>query len=581
MHKLQYEKTTRSICCMNNGLIRNIEPNSLWKQATVSDCETHHLIGEVPCYEKRFDNVLKFHEPGYAPAKDKTGSYHIDILGNPIYDQRFLRTFGFYEGYAAVETELGWFHILPSGIAVYQERYAWCGNFQEGFCPVKDQAGNYFHINRKGERSYSQNYRYVGDFKDAIAVVCRDNGTSSHIDTQGKFIHSNWYLQLDVFHKAFARAKDERGWIHIRKDGSPAYSIRFLSIEPFYNGQAHVEDLEGNLLVIDEEGQTIREIFKSQKSWIRNLSGDLVGFWKSETIRLAVELNLLDNLPGLLEEIEPKILMPKQSLERFLRALWEIGIVEKQDDRWVLTEKGNLLAPKNRSFIASASLMWPQVQKEWPKLKEKLMVEEIRHHLTFKEEARDEQSLEIYRRALKGYAQEDFFDISAWPVWGEHLTLLGLGQTSITVLADILKAHPLLKGIILNENCPLYHVEFEESIKSRVQQVFKELDKPWDVKADAVLLPRFLHYFPDEEAAQILSHVYKALPQQGKLYLFEMLLDPLHPAGGLLDLNMLAESGGGLRTLSQWKKLLSEAGFFIENHQSLKPHLQFVVGIKP
>lgn len=580
MHKLQYEKTSGSIRCMNKALVRNMEPYSLWKQTTVSGCETHHLTDEVPCYEKRFDNVLKFHEPGYAPVKDKSGSYHIDILGNPIYDHRFLRTFGFYDGYAAVETELGWFHILSNGNPVYEGRYAWCGNFQEGFCPVRDQAGNYFHINRNGERLYSQNYRYVGDFKDVIAVVCRDDGTSSHIDTEGKFIHSHWFLQLDVFHKAFARAKDERGWGHIRKDGSPAYSNRFLSIEPFYNGQAHVEDFEGNLLVIDEEGRTIREIVKTPKNWIGNLSGDLVGFWKSETIKLAVELNLLDNLPGSLEEIAAKVLFPKQSLERFLRALWEIGIIEKQDDQWTLTDKGKLLVPKNQAFMVSASLMWSQVQREWAELKEKITTKEIYHHPTFKEATTDEDALQTYRLALKGYAQGDFSDISTWPIWEEHSTVLGLGQTAITVLADILKAHPALKGILLNEDRPLYHVKLEDSIEPRLQQVFSELDKPWNVKADAVLLPRFLHYFPDEEVRQILHRVYDVLPSHGKLYLFEMLLDPLHPAGGLLDLNMLVESGGGLRTLDQWKKLLADAGFFIENHQSLKPHLQLVVGTK-
>lgn len=565
---------------MNKPLLKDTDTNASWKQTTVSPCETHHVIGHMPCYEKRFHNVLKFHDPGYAPVQDNMGSYHIDMAGNPIYSHRFLRTFGFYDGYAAVVSKAGWFHILSNGNAVYEERYAWCGNFQEGLCPVRDQAGNYFHITRNGERPYAQNYRYVGDFKDGIAVVCREDGKSSHINTQGNFIHSYWYLQLDVFHKGFARAKDEQGWFHIKRDGSAAYLSRFLHIEPFYNGQAHAEDFDGNLLVIDEAGQTVREIFKPQRNLIGNLSGDLVGFWKAETIRLAVELNLLDNLPGSLDELEAKTQIPPSNLERFLRALWEIGIVEKRDDFWVLTEKGNLLAPKNQSFMASAGLMWSQVQKEWPKLKEKLRVKEIRHHPTFKEEARDEQSLEIYRRALKGYAQEDFLEISTWPIWETHSTLLGLGQTAITLLADILKAHPFLKGIILNEDRPLYHVKVEESIKPRVQQVFKELDKPWDVKVDAILLPRFLHYFPDEEASQILSHAYKVLPEQGKLYLFEMILDPLYPRGGLLDLNMLAESGGGLRTLSQWKELFAQTGFFIENDQALKPHLHFIVGRK-
>jgi hypothetical protein len=572
---------------MNNPLQKHTDTNFSWKQTTVSPCETHHLnlIDNMAFYKNRFQNVLKFHDPGYAPVEDDMDSYHIDMAGNPIYPHRFLKTFGFYEGYAAVKSKVGWFHILPNGSPAYEDRYAWCGNFQEGLCPVRDQAGNYFHITKNGERLYTQNYRYVGDFKDAIAVVCREDGKSSHIDTQGNFIHPHWYLQLDVFHKGFARAKDEQGWFHIKKgkttpDGLPIYLKRFSSLEPFYNGQAHAEDFEGNLLVIDEEGQTVKEIFKPKKNLIGSLSGDLVGFWKAETIKVAVELNLLDNLPGYLDELEAKSQVPQPNLERFLRALWEIGIVEKRDDLWILTEKGNLLTPKVQSFMASASLMWPQVQKEWPKLKEKLMLKEIHHHPTFKEGARDEKSLEIYRRALKGYVQEDFFDISIWPIWGTYSTLLGLGQTAIAVLENILKVHCVLKGIILNENRPLYHVNLDDSIKPRMQQVFQELDKPWDVKADAVLLPRFLHYFPDEQASQILSYVYKVLPPKGTLYLFEMILDPLSPRGGLLDLNMLVESGGGLRTLSQWKQLLTKTGFLIQNDQPLKPHLHLIVGRK-
>lgn len=565
---------------MNQISLKDTYDPSHWKQTRVSPCETHHILGNQPLYGERFENVLKFHEPGYAPVKDESGSYHINILGKPLYTHRFLRTFGFYEGYAAVESDTGWFHILPDGNPAYEERYTWCGNFQDGLCPVRDQAGSYFHINDHGKRPYSQDYCYVGDFRDGIAVVCRGDGRSTHIDRQGKFIHSFWYVQLDVFHKGFARAKDEQGWFHIKKDGSPAYPIRFASIEPFYNGQAHGEDFEGNLLIIGKQGQTIRTLFKPQQNLVGKLSGDLVGFWKSETIKLAVELNVLDALPGSLDEIGDKLQVPCSNLERVLRALWETGLVEKCDGQWLRTEQGNLFVPHDQSFMAAASFMWPRVQEAWKGLKDKVITKEINHHPTFKEETRDEKSLELYRCALKGYAEEDFREVAKWPIWKEHTTLLGLGQTAITLLPNILKIHPLLKGILLNEDRPLYHIEFEGSIKPRLQQVFMQLAKPWNLNADAVLVPRFLHYFPDKEAGQILQAIHDCLPLDGKVYIFEMVLDPEQPGGGLLDLNMLAEAGGKLRTLPQWKELLRNTGFHIEGYQTLKPHLQFMTGRK-
>ncbi|MEZ5480582.1 MAG: hypothetical protein R3E95_24785 [Thiolinea sp.] len=88
----------------------------------------------------------------------------------------------------------------------------------------------------------------------------RDDGLSSHIDRQGDLLHDRWFLDLDVFHKGYARAKDEAGWFHVRPDGTPAYGRRFAMIEPFYNGQARVETHAGALEVVDESGETKVEL---------------------------------------------------------------------------------------------------------------------------------------------------------------------------------------------------------------------------------------------------------------------------------------------------------------------------------
>ena len=562
---------------MKEAIQRNITDLNFWKLTVTSPCETHHLADNKPLYSSRFESVLKFHEPGYAPVKDSTGSYHIDILGNPLYAYRYIRTFGFYEGYAAVESVTGWFHISPNGYPAYEEKYAWCGNFQEGLSVVRDKTGNYFHINFDGKRPYKQSYSYVGDFKDGIAVVYRENGQGTHIDHQGNFIHSIWYSQLDIFHKGFARARDERGWFHVRKDGSSAYSQRFANLEPFYNGQAHAVDFGGNYLIIDEQGHTINELYKSSKNEIGELSGDLVSFWKSETIKLAVDLKLFDHLPGSLEGIATKLQLPASNLERVLRALWEIEIVEKQNEFWILMVKGNLLIPQEKSFMAAASIMWSKVQEAWSSLQDKIKTKEIYHHPTFKEETINEPSLEIYRRALQGYAEEDFKEIAAWSIWKEHPTIVGMGQTAITLLTHILKNHHSLRGILLNEDKPLYHVEIEETLKPRLQKVFADIFKPRNEEVSAVILPRFLHYFPDKEATQILKNIHSLLLKTGKLYIFEMVLDPSLPNGGLLDLNMLAEAGGKLRTLSQWQELLENVRFYMEDYQILKPHLNLMV----
>ncbi|MCA9495121.1 MAG: hypothetical protein KC621_34570 [Myxococcales bacterium] len=228
-----------------------------WRRTQVAADRTHHTLDGLPAYAARYREVLKFHEPGLAPAVADDGATHIDLTGRPAYPDRFLRTFGFYEGRASVAAGDGWLHVLRDGTPLYVRRYAWCGNFQEGRCTVRVAGGRYLHLRLDGQPAYDGSWRYAGDFRDGLAVVQRDDGLHSHVDADGRLAHGRWFADLDVFHKGFARARDDFGWTHVRTDGSPVYPGRFASVEPFYNGQARVERFDGALEVIDERGATV------------------------------------------------------------------------------------------------------------------------------------------------------------------------------------------------------------------------------------------------------------------------------------------------------------------------------------
>lgn len=226
-----------------------------WRRTRVSIDGTHHTVAGRPLYAARFREVLKFHEPGLAPALADDGATHIDLAGRPAYQVRFARTFGFYEGLAAVDSGGDWFHIRPGGERAHEAGWAWCGNYQGGRCPVRRADGRYFHIDTDGEPLGSATWRYTGDFRDGVAVVQREDGLHTHIDEEGGPVHDRWFVDLDVFHKGFARARDARGWTHVDTDGRPTYERRFAAVEPFYNGQARVERFDGGLEVVDERGR--------------------------------------------------------------------------------------------------------------------------------------------------------------------------------------------------------------------------------------------------------------------------------------------------------------------------------------
>ena len=142
-----------------------------WKNIKVSADNTHFLLDRENVFSCSFIEVLKFHSPGLAPVKDESGSYHIDNFGNPLYDERFERTFGFYCNRAAVIKTNNWFHLTDKGNRAYNETYEWSGNFQENLCAVRDINKKYFHIDLNGNRIYEDNYSYCGDFKDGYACV--------------------------------------------------------------------------------------------------------------------------------------------------------------------------------------------------------------------------------------------------------------------------------------------------------------------------------------------------------------------------------------------------------------------------
>lgn len=547
-----------------------------WRNTRVAPSGTFHLLAGKALYPHRFSQVWKYHEPGLAPARNDPDAFHIDLRGQPAYLHRFLETFGFYDGLAAVRDAQGWFHIKPNGEMLYPIRYEWCGNFQDGLCPVKDQSNAYFHIDRNGNTAYPQKYSYVGDFKDGIAVVCNENGLHTHIDSAGRLLHGKWFIDLDIFHKGFARAQDERGWFHLTKQGRAVYPQRYTKLEPFYNGAARVEQANGELLVINTNGKAVTQLRSATHIPWQMLSADMVGFWRTETIATAVKLKILNNLPGTTEEIASRSNLPKSRVERLLRALWELDVVYVKDADWHFTLKGQGLAPQERSFLAAAARMWSDVNAHaWRHLPNAIRSNTISVP-SFKAHASDDQ-LHYYHQALDGYAYEDF---SAWQIphsWQFHQKLIGVGRTAKIWLERLLQQFPHQQAVLLGEEYIFKDLTLSPEMAQRYRLQAHSVLQAWPQKADAILLPRILHYWPNQEVAQVLTHARQALLENGKIYIFEMLLTDDCPNGSLLDLNLLAESSGKLRFLNEWQSLLSESKLELIEMSSITPWMKSLI----
>ena len=548
-----------------------------WRELTVAPGGTHHLDQHgQPAYAERFDEVLKFHAPGLAPVLRSGRAWHVRSDGAAAYDRRFIRTFGYYEGLAAVAASDGWHHITADGSDAYTRRHAWCGNFQQGRCAVRDPDGAYFHITPRGEDAYCARWRYAGDYRDGIAVVQAAEGHSTHVRLDGSLLHGRWLVDLDVFHKGFARARDEDGWMHVDLQGRPAYTRRFHAVEPFYNGQARVERFDGALEVIDENGAGLLELRPARRSELASLSADMVGFWRTQTIGAAVELGVIEALPGTEQEVAERCGLRVDGAGRLLRALGELGITARRADQWTLTTRGALLRADHALTLADAAVEYAgPFTAMWARLPEALRQSTAwTAPDVFGEVARDDARRVGHHRMLRSYARHDYAEVwRALDLRGDERVVDAGG--GLGVLAQlILDAHPSAEVTVLERA----EVVAMAPPASRVRWRSGSLFEPWEIEADAVVLSRVLHDWDDAEALQILRHARAALPRGGRLYVVEMLIPDESVAGALCDLHLLMATGGRERSAEHFGRLLSAAGFEIAAVRRLPALPSVIVG---
>lgn len=534
-----------------------------WQDLTVAPTRTHHVINGQPAYAQRFDEVLTFHAPGLAPVCRNGQAWHIYPNGRDAYARRFRRTFGFYEGLASVVGPDGWHHVDPSGNDAYRQRYAFCGNFQGGRCVVREPDGDYLHITSIGEKAYTERYRYVGDFRDGIAVVQGEDGRSTHIDRNGGHVHGRWFLDLDVFHKGFARARDDDGWMHIDIAGNPSYARRFAAVEPFYNGQARVERFDGGLEVIDETGDPLIELRPALRSEFAALSADMVGFWRTQTIATSVELGLFESLPGTIEEIAARCRLRPDRTQRLLRALGELSLVSYKGENWQRTPRGEYLRAENPLTLAGAAREYGRFCTQvWQALPQALSNrEEWVAPDIFGQVARDDARREAHHRMLLSYARHDYVDVPAALRLQGSERIVDAGGGLGALAESLLDRYPTLRVTVFDRPEVIAQARACSPKRDRIEWRSGDLFQSWGVEADAVIMCRILHDWNDGDALRILRRAREVLSPAGRLFVVEMLLPEAGVSGSLCDLHLLMMTGGQERTATEYESLFAQAGF--------------------
>lgn len=319
----------------------------------------------------------------------------------------------------------------------------------------------------------------------------------------------------------------------------------------------------------------------TQASPGRQMYDHIMGEIRFRLIHAVTELGIADhiaagtrNVDGLAEATGTDA----DVLCRVLRALASFGVFIETDDRhFDLTDQARLLldGPEGRlrDFALYFGSDWRR--RTWDELPTAMQTGKPMFDLAYGEPVFEHLQKHPDRAAVYNNVQASNSailtpQIAAAYDFSEFNTLMDVGGGHGYLLAEILKATPGLNGILFD--MPGVAKEDEgllerEGVADRCSiaegSFFDELPKG----ADAIVMKSIIHDWDDGNSLRILRNCRDAVGSGGTVLVCEVILPGKNEPGAtkLLDLEMLAISGGRERTEPEFRELLGGAGLKLEN----------------
>ncbi len=262
------------------------------------------------------------------------------------------------------------------------------------------------------------------------------------------------------------------------------------------------------------------------------------------------------------------------SLYRLLRFAAGLGFfVENADKRFSLTPLGAALQSDAPGYARSTvrMLAGSTAWSAWGEFLNSIKTGETAMEKAFGQPIFDYLSTEpeqaaYFNEAMIGFHGAEPPAVAAAYDFSGIRRLVDVGGGTGNLLTTILLANPELKGMLYD----LPHVIAE----ARSQIEMKNLSERCEIVAgsffesvpssgDAYILSHIIHDWDEQKCLQILENCRRAMPDDSRLLLVEMVVpagNDFHPAK-FLDLTMLTFTGGRERTEQEYATLFSKVGF--------------------
>jgi O-methyltransferase domain/Dimerisation domain len=300
----------------------------------------------------------------------------------------------------------------------------------------------------------------------------------------------------------------------------------------------------------------------------------IFSYWKTQMLRALAMLSIADILakgPATLEALIGETGASRDGLARLLRAAASLGMVGYADGRYLTTPMLDVLrgdAPVSLKAMAIAQGA-PGHWLPWGFFPDSVMTGEAQSraalgHAHFDYYARNPEEAGQFIKAMQGTSEL---------VQGEVVRLLDVkgvrtavdvGGANGALVCALAKASPDLRGVVYDlphsRAGGLAYIA-QQGLVDRVRVESGDFFAAAPA-ADLYLLKFILHDWDDASAVRILSNIRRAMNPGGRVVLVEMRLGAIGEPGfgPLIDVNMMAVTGGRERTREEYERLMTAAG---------------------
>jgi ubiquinone/menaquinone biosynthesis C-methylase UbiE len=303
----------------------------------------------------------------------------------------------------------------------------------------------------------------------------------------------------------------------------------------------------------------------------------ITGFWVSQAIQVAARLGLADlaqDGPKTADELARLTGTHAPSLYRALRALASVGVFAEDDQkRFAQTPLSDTLrsdAPGSLRWMAMVELGQEHFPA-WGNLMRSVKTGEIAFDNLFKQSAweyyaQHPEDASNFNQAMKGLTEMvNVAVLSAYKFSG-GARLIDIAGGTGGLISAVLNAYPQMRGVLFD----LPHVIAEAGplldaagVRDRCETATGDFFKSVPEGGDAYVMKWIIHDWDDEKSSVILKNIHRAMNENGKLLLIEMVVTEGNQPdlSKFMDLNMLVMTGGRERTEAEFNSLLASAGF--------------------